>query len=200
MSLLGWLEPAMHRLYGERKRALFSTLHGRVLEIGAGTGLNRLYLPAGVEWLPLEPEVAHHRSILSRQSDAAILTASAEAIPLSDESMDAVISSLVLCSVGRPDRVLQEILRVLKPGGCLLFLEHVAAPRGTLLARLQTLVQPIWTWLSGGCHPDRDTGRLLRQAGFARVEWEELRLPVPIVSPHLIGRAFKGSPSRPPSG
>lgn len=191
MSLLSWLEPAMHRLYGARKRVLFSTLHGRVLEIGAGTGLNRLYLPAGVEWIPLEPEVAYHPKILSRQSDVGILTASAEAIPLPDASVDAVISSLVLCSVGEPGRVLQEILRVLKPGGCLVFLEHVAAPPGTLLAFIQTLVQPVWTWLSGGCHPDRDTGRVLRQAGFARVEWEELRLPLPVVSPHLFGRAFK---------
>ncbi len=193
MSLLGWLEPAMHRLYGARKRALFATLQGRVLEIGAGTGLNRVYLPSGVEWLPLEPEVAHHASILSRDPGATILSAPAEAIPLGDESVDAVISSLVLCSVGEPDRVLKEILRVLKPGGCLVFLEHVAAPRGTLLARIQTLVQPVWTWLSGGCHPDRETGRLLRQTGFALVEWEELRLPVPIVSPHLFGRAFKKS-------
>ncbi len=191
MSLLGWLEPAMHRLYGARKRVLFSTLQGRVLEIGAGTGLNRIYFPAGVEWIPLEPEVAHHPKILSRQRDVSILTASAEAIPLSDASVDAVISSLVLCSVGEPGRVLREILRVLKPGGCLVFLEHVAAPSGTLLAWIQTVVQPVWTWLTGGCHPDRDTGQLLRQAGFARVEWEELRLPLPVVSPHLFGRAFK---------
>ncbi|MEW6279047.1 MAG: methyltransferase domain-containing protein [Candidatus Eremiobacterota bacterium] len=192
VRLLTWLEPHLDRLYGARKRILFAGLRGRVLEIGAGTGINRGYLPPEVEWLPLEPEVDLHESIRRRQPGVEVLTAPAEALPLPDASVDGVICSLVLCSVTDPERALREARRVLRPGGCLVFLEHVAARPGTWLACLQRWIQPGWTWLTGGCHPDRRTEQTLHRAGFQRVELERFRTGLPIVSPHIVGRAWKG--------
>jgi ubiquinone/menaquinone biosynthesis C-methylase UbiE len=94
----------------------------------------------------------------------------AERIPLPDASVEAVISSLVLCTVADPERALEEVRRVLRPGGRFWCIEHVAAPAGTTVARIQRWVHRPWRWLFEGCETHRDTARLLREAGFASVE------------------------------
>jgi len=123
--------------------------------------------------------------------DVELRTGSAENLPAEDASVDFVISTLVLCSVVDQDRALEEVLRVLKPGGKFVFIEHVAARRGTWLRFIQTLVKPLWRRMGDGCQPDRETATALMQAGFAKVEIEEFAAPVPVVRPHIVGIAAK---------
>jgi ubiquinone/menaquinone biosynthesis C-methylase UbiE len=111
-------------------------------------------------------------------------------LPVSDASIDAVISTLVLCCVPDQQQTLREILRVLRPGGRLVFIEHVAAPRGSRLRRLQNLVTPIWKRLGDGCHPNRETWAELERAGFAQVTYERVTAPLPVVSPQIVGVAI----------
>ena len=185
--LVDWVERLLHRVYGTRKEALFGPLRGRVLDIGAGTGVNRRYLGPGVEWVPLEPEPRMHRFLRAKDPAATILTARAEEIPLPDASVDAVIGSLVLCSVDDPARVLGEIRRVLKPQGVFAFVEHVAAPPGSRERWWQDRVQPVWSRVCGGCCPNRETLASVGAAGFVG-ESERFRVRLPIVAPHVAGR------------
>jgi ubiquinone/menaquinone biosynthesis C-methylase UbiE len=109
-----------------------------------------------------------------------------EPLPVADESVDAVISTLVLCCVNSQHRALQEVLRVLKPGGRLLFIEHVAAPRGSWLRRMQNLLTPLWKQLGDGCHPNRETGVEVEGAGFETVDYK-ITAPTLVVSPQIVG-------------
>lgn len=176
-----------------RKRALIGSLSGQVTEIGAGSGANIDYLQPGVRWTAIEPNRFSHgyleRKARDRGLHATILEGAAEALPLPDVSQDAVISTLVLCTVHDPARVLAEVRRVLKPGGRFVFIEHVADAPGTPTARWQHRVRPAWRWIADGCEPDRDTERRIRDAGFASVEIEHFRVPYPIVGPHIAGVA-----------
>jgi len=188
---MGRYEQAM----GERKRALLAPLRGRVVEIGPGAGVNLHSFAPEVEWIGIEPNPWLHPYL---QQEAARLgrtidlrAGTAEALDLPDASVDAVVSTLVLCSVTDPARVLREALRVLKPGGCFVFLEHVAAPRGSGLRRLQRLLRPGWRVIADGCRPDRETGTAIEQAGFRRVAIERFRGPVPVIRPHIAGVAEK---------
>ena len=120
-----------------------------------------------------------------------IRSGTAERLPAADQSIDAVVATLVLCSVSDPKQVLREVLRVLKPGGRFLFIEHVAAPQGTRLRTAQRWLRPLWTRIADGCHPDRETGALIEQAGFAEVRFEKFRLPLGPVGPQIAGCARK---------
>ncbi len=115
----------------------------------------------------------------------------AERTDLPDASADVVVSSLVLCSVTDVDRVLAEVRRVLRPGGRFVFVEHVAAPDGTVLRRLQGWVRRPWAWLFEGCSCERDLGTALRSAGFGSVDLEAYRLRSPFLpfNPQIAGVA-----------
>ena len=115
----------------------------------------------------------------------------AERLPVRDASADAVIATLVLCSVAEVGAALREIRRVLKPGGRFVFIEHVAAPAATWRRRLQRWVRPLWRVIADGCHPDRDTLSAIRAAGFARVEVEQFQAPAGLVAPHIAGIAVQ---------
>lgn len=114
-----------------------------------------------------------------------------ETLPVADESVDAVISTLVLCCVDNQRRALEEVLRVLKPGGRLLFIEHVAAPPGSWLRRIQNLLTPLWKRLGDGCHPNRETDVEVERARFEKVGYERIIAPTLIVSPQIVGIATK---------
>lgn len=174
------------RLTLPRKQALLAQLHGRVLELGPGTGVNFEFLPAEVDWFGAEP----NRFMRPYLRGRCWSLASAEQLPYSGESFDCVLASLVLCSVRDPRAVMQEIRRVLRPGGRFYFIEHVAAPAGTRLARLQAIVKPLFYACGDGCHPDRDTAATIR-AAFPRHAIDEFILPVPAVGPHIAGWAEK---------
>jgi SAM-dependent methyltransferase len=185
-----------------RRRALFGGLHGEVLEIGPGGGPNLRFYPPDVRWVGVEPNPfmdpylkqaiqATRRpgqNFRVERGDPAGIR-----LPAGDASMDAVVSTLVLCSVPHPQDSLSEILRVLKPGGKFLFIEHVAAPQGTRLRKQQDFFQRIWGFFGDGCHPNRETWETIAQAGFARVELEHFEHPGAwLAGPQIAGTAYKG--------
>jgi len=197
--LFAWLmaqgSPGYERAVSDRKQALFANIHGDVLEIGPGTGPNLLYYPSDIHWIGIEPNPYMH-SYLKKEAERLglninIRSGTAERIDTEDNSMDAVVSTLVLCSVPDLPATLQEILRVLKPGGRFLFIEHVAAPRGTWLRKVQSGIKPLWKVLGDGCNPDRETWVALENAGFESVNYQPFEAPVPLVSPHIVGVATK---------
>lgn len=188
-----------HRLdlrYAHLKTALFAGLRGRVLEIGAGAGVNLHYFTEQVEFLAVEPN-PHMRKYLHRAAQEAglkvqIQAGCAEALPIEDNTIDTVISTLVLCSVDDPQQALAEVRRVLKPGGQFCFIEHVAAPEGTFQNRLQHLTAPLWRFFGDGCNPHRKTGAAIEHAGFGQVDYRHEQIPgVRLVSPHIVGFAKK---------
>ncbi len=191
-------EDAQHRIYGDRKRTLFADLSGTVVEIGPGTGVNLPYLPGGIRWIGLEPNPHMHAFLQEElekrpdlQDDADIRSATAQDTGLPDESADAVVSTLVLCSVPDLEETLAELHRILKPGGRLFFIEHVAADDATWLRWVQDGVAPVWSFFGDGCRPNRNTAAALKGAGFETVDLEQFETPLPVVTPHIIGCARK---------
>jgi SAM-dependent methyltransferase len=164
----------LHRKYRHVKRELFGGLPRTILEIGAGTGTNFRYLGPGTHVIAVEPNVHMHASLREAAArygvSVDVRTTVAERLPLPDGSVDAVISSLVLCTVTDPARALAEVRRVLRPDGRFWCVEHVAAPEGSGIARVQRLVKGPWRWVFEGCDTQRDVAGLLREAGFAAVE------------------------------
>lgn len=187
----------MHRIYGRRKRDLFAGLPAELVEIGPGAGANFRYYPPGTRVIAFEPNRALHdrlRQAAERHGIELDLRAhGAEALDLPDASADAVVATLVLCTVPDPAKVLAEIRRVLRPGGRLLFIEHVAAPAGTALRTLQRIVRRPWRWVAEGCCVDRDTAATLAAAGFDSLRLEHFRLKGPLVpvAPHIAGEAVR---------
>jgi ubiquinone/menaquinone biosynthesis C-methylase UbiE len=153
---------------------LLSLLDGDVLELGAGTGVNLDYYQQGnLSSLTLvEPDPFMRRRLARKLGQTSIakrtkiLDSGAEVLPLGDASVDAVVATLVLCSVRDVARVLGEARRVLRPGGKLALIEHIAAPMGTRRRRWQNCLEPTWTFLSGGCHLLRDPRPAIETNGF----------------------------------
>ncbi|MHB1711628.1 MAG: class I SAM-dependent methyltransferase [Acidimicrobiales bacterium] len=192
--------PAAERLGGaEHRDELLEGLDGKVIEIGAGSGLNFAHYPSSVtEVVAIEPEPY----LRARATDAArqapvpvrVVEGTAETLPVEDGSFDAAVFSLVLCSVPDQAAALAECTRVLCPGGELRFYEHVLAEEPGL-ARLQRRVDLVWPHLGGGCHASRDTPSAIERAGFSvtsnrRFSFRPCVLAAP-VSPHVIGRATR---------
>lgn len=187
----------------EHRERMLAGLTGRVVEVGAGTGLNFAHYPAGVtEVVAVEPE-AYLRSQATEAARAAgvavpvtVVEGTADALPLPDASVDAGVASLVLCSVPDQAAALAELRRVIRPGGELRFYEHVAADHPKA-ARMQQRVDKVWPWFSGGCHVTRRTEAAIVAAGFEveecdRFLFEPCVLAKP-VAPHILGRARRPS-------
>ncbi len=111
----------------------------------------------------------------------------AEDLPLEDESIDTVVSTHVLCSVTNLHRSLQEIQRILKPGGNFIFIEHVAGECGSWTRKIQDGIEPVWKILFDNCHPNRETWQSLQSYDWEIVSYQEFQLSFPIVSPHIAG-------------
>lgn len=186
-----------HKLYGSYKKDLFKNIHGLVVEIGPGTGVNFPYLPAHANWIGIEPNEAFHdvleQQAKQRQIEPHILNGEALHIPLPDNSADFILSTLVLCSVKNPAKVIAEIKRVLKPGGKLIFIEHVAAPAHTNLRRIQNIVNPANRLFADGCNCNRETWNYLQVAGFTELNLSHLDVEgtLRLHSPHIMGYATK---------
>jgi SAM-dependent methyltransferase len=183
----------------EMRRELASQARGRVLELGSGTGLNLDLYPEAIQSLTLtEPDPHMTRQLRqklaqsSRQAD--LVEAGAEDLPFEDDSFDTAVVTLVLCTVPDQSRALEEIRRVLRPGGQLLFLEHVRADDPSL-ARWQDRLEGPWRFIGDGCHCNRDTVTGIGAAGFELGEVEQGELPKapPIVRPLARGRATAAS-------
>lgn len=177
-----------------RRRAVLTAARGRVLEIGAGTGLNIPHYPDGIDELVLaEPEPGMRRRLARRLdrhgSTARIVDAPAERLPLPDASVDTVVATLVLCTVADPERALREIARVLRPDGQVLFIEHVRARSRWLAASQDALARP-WRAFAGGCVCNRTTLELIQASGFRVATDEAAWRGMPgIVRPLVIGQA-----------
>jgi ubiquinone/menaquinone biosynthesis C-methylase UbiE len=187
---------------GRMRHELLASASGRVLELGAGTGHNlEHYTDAVTELVLTEPDphmAKRLRERLATNPGAAgnhrVVEASAEDLPFDDGSFDVVVSTLVLCTVPNPLQALVEARRVLVEGGKLLYLEHVRSRRPGL-ARWQNRLERPWGFFAGGCHPNRDTGQLLADAGFWIDSLEDTKLPKapPIVRPVIRGVAQRPS-------
>ena len=181
------------------RNELLTDLRGAVLEIGAGTGANldhyrdldRLVLAEPDDHMRrrLSAKVARTHPAVARTVD--LVSWPAEHIESEPHAFDAVVSTLVLCSVRDPKRSLQEIRRVLKPEGKLVFLEHVAADDPARLV-WQRRVEPLWKLVAGNCHLCRETARSIEDAGFRfdRITRESARKALPIVTPTIRGIAI----------
>lgn len=195
------LAPSMDRAgMREFRRRLLEGLGGEVVEVGAGAGLSFAWYPEQVtRVLAFEPE-PHLREKARVAAEAApvavtVAAGTAERLPCADESVDAVVCSLMLCSVDDQREALREARRVLRPAGELRFLEHVRAESAQMRHIQSALSAGVWPFLFGGCHPDRDTLTAIERAGFrvARVErfrFPPNRMPVP-TAPHIVGIAVR---------
>ncbi len=178
---------------GRRRSRLLAGASGSVLEIGGGTGANLSHYRDAGRVVVAEPD-PHMRGRLRRKIGQARLPvevseASAEDLPFADGSFDAVVSTLVLCTVPDQGKALREVRRVLKPGGRLLFIEHVRGEGS--VAGMQDRVLPLWRRLFAGCHPNRDTLGSIRAAGFEIGALDRFVPPGPFTGlvPHVQGWA-----------
>jgi SAM-dependent methyltransferase len=204
---------------GDMRRALLAEARGRVVEIGAGTGVNLDLYGAGVEDLTLiEPDPHMGAKLRDRLAERAtdvagpppgagdaptaaspgrsvppparLVTAPAEAIPFDDDTFDTGVATLVLCTVPDPIAAIDELARVLKPGGRLLFIEHVRAD-DPASARWQDRFEKPWRFMADGCHCNRDTEATLSASAFQIDSLDQGVLPksMPIVRPLIRGTA-----------
>ena len=188
--------PASERdTFAAHRRALLAGATGDVIEIGGGTGANLQMYDGALRSLtvtePEEPMVVRlQRKIDEQRPGTKLVRASAEELPFEDDSFDTAVSTLVLCTVADQPRALSELRRVLRPGGRLLFIEHVRAD-DERLARWQDRLQPMQGWLACGCHCNRPTLDGIRSAGFevTRLEHDTIAHAPPIVRPLIVGVA-----------
>ena len=184
-------ERADRRGAAEHRRRLLDGLHGRVIEVGAGSGLNFAHYPATVtDVIAVDPEP----TLRSLAQDAArnapvrvsVQAGVADSLPLGDGEMDAAVASLVLCSVPDQQTALAELHRVLRPGGELRFYEHVIPLHHPKRALLQLLDRSgLWPAIAGGCHPARDTQAAIAAAGFTIERCERLHFRATALEPRI---------------
>ncbi len=192
----GFLARGERRGMARRRAELLARAEGRVLEIGAGTGLNLDHYPRGLESLLLTEPVAPMAARLRRRlvdmehvAHAEVLEASADVLPVATGSVDTVVSTMVLCTVPDVEGALSEVARVLRPGGRLLFIEHVHA-HGTRLGRWQGRLAGVWAAYAGGCRCDRDLVAAIRtHFDVDRITTDEWTGMPALVRPLEIGTA-----------
>jgi ubiquinone/menaquinone biosynthesis C-methylase UbiE len=179
---------------GRWRAELLRDLSGEVLEVGAGTGSTLGLYPKAVTRLVMaEPDPHMRHKLLEKRGTIEVSDAAAEKLPFENESFDAVVCSLVLCSVRDQKAALAEIARVLKPGGKLVFLEHVAADGKPDRLKWQSRIEPVWKHLMGNCHLTRRTEAAIAAAGLdiESIQRESIRKALPIVRPSIRGVARK---------
>ena len=186
------------RCLGHWRRELLANAKGNVLEIGAGTGLNIPYYAPTTRQLTLSEPDQHMRKKLrlniKKQNHSAQITAwPAEQITMPDNSYDTIVSTLVLCSVACQTNSLNEIKRLLKPGGQLIFMEHVISDNPSVL-RWQKLLEPTWSLCAGDCRLTRDTKNAIESAGF---QLETLTEAPMHGTPAFVSRTIRGIARKP---
>ncbi len=167
------LRPFERRTFGESRRRLLQHAEGRVLDVGAGTGVNFAYYPREVRHVvALDPELGMLATASPKREASAVpvsfVAGSAEALPFPDATFDTVVATLVFCTIGDPGRAIAEVARVLAPGGRVLMLEHVRSSN-PILGVVMDVATPLQRIVAAGCHLNRKTHALVARAGF-RVE------------------------------
>ncbi|MDY0191090.1 MAG: methyltransferase domain-containing protein [Desulfuromonas sp.] len=188
------MQSTERRCLGAWRGEILAEATGAVLEIGAGTGINLPYFPEQLTSLQLCEPDPHMRRKLSRtvssskREDIAICPWTAEQIDLPDNSIDTIVSTLVLCSVNSLQSSLKEIYRLLKPGGTFIFMEHILAadPKTKLW---QQRIEPFWGLCAGECHLTRDTATEITATGF---HIEQLTEAAMIGAPTFVKRTVRG--------
>jgi ubiquinone/menaquinone biosynthesis C-methylase UbiE len=182
---------------GAMRAELLAEARGRVVEIGAGTGVNVGLYGAATEDLTLvEPDAHMAARLRDRLADRAasvpahLVEAPAEALPFAEDSFDTAVATLVLCTVPDPVAAIGELARVLKPGGRLLFIEHVRSDDPDR-ARWQDRLEKPWRFLADGCYCNRDTAATLGASSFAVERLDQTRMPkaIPLIRPLIRGSA-----------
>lgn len=172
---------------------------GVVLEVGAGSGINfPLYDPTRVTRVyALEPSEGMRAAAAAHVVEARVpitwIDLPGEAVPLPDASVDTVLLTYTLCTIPDPEAALAQIVRVLKPGGRLVYAEHGAAPDPGVRA-WQARLTPAWSWFAGGCHLDRPVSALIAASGLRRVEEDAAYLPK---TPRVLGHVTVGVAEKP---
>jgi ubiquinone/menaquinone biosynthesis C-methylase UbiE len=183
---------------GAMRGELLAGASGRVIEIGAGTGVNlKLYGDAVEDLTLIEPDPHMGAQLRKRLADrhgdplpAQLVAAPAEALPFADDTFDTAVATLVLCTIPDPVAAIDELARVLRPGGRLLFIEHVRAEDASS-ARWQDRLEKPWRFVADGCHCNRDTEANLRASSFKVESIDHTKMPkaAPIVRPLIRGTA-----------
>ena len=197
--VFAWLGESMDRGgAADHRRRLLAGLSGRVVEVGAGNGLNFPHYPpevAAVVAVEPEPYLREHarRRAAHAPVPVEVVDGVADQLPAGDATFDAAIASLVLCSVADPLAALREMHRVVRPGGQLRFFEHVRADPGRLRRVQRVFDATVWPLLAGGCHTGRDTAATIQAAGFVIERLDRFRFPESGItlptSPHILGTA-----------
>ena len=180
---------------GDVRRRMLADATGRVVEIGSGTGVNLQHYPRTIEELvctePEEPMAKRLRK-KAEESDlpVRVVHAPGEKLPFEDDSFDTAVATLVLCTVDDPARSLDELARVLRPGGRLIFIEHVRSPEPGL-AKWQDRLHPLWVRFGHGCHCNRPTLDTIEASPLEVESHRDGQIPKapPIVRPLLTGTA-----------
>ena len=176
--------------FAEWRSALVGDLAGTVVELGAGTGANLRHYPPGTTVLASDRDPLMLARAVPRapRASAHVLLGIADAmrLPFGDDSADAVVIALMLCSVPDQARALAEVRRVLKPGGVFRCVEHVRDVEGSRNARFQDRWNPLYTRFSGGCNWNRDTLDTIRSVGFEVDEVTSFRNGPKPISPHIL--------------
>jgi SAM-dependent methyltransferase len=184
-------------LMRSRKKRVFADLPDEIVELGPGVGANFRYVRPGTRVIAVEPNPAMHDRLRTRAArhkiELELHEVVGERLDLPDASADMVVSSLVLCTVEDPARVLAEVQRVLRPGGRYAFAEHVGAKGHPVLRRIQRLVRRPWAWVFEGCSCERDLADVFAGAGFDSVDLEAYHIHSPILpfNTHVAGIATK---------
>jgi ubiquinone/menaquinone biosynthesis C-methylase UbiE len=193
--------PAERRWAAMLREQLVASVAGKVLEIGAGTGANLRFYRSADQVTASEPSAAMRARLAAKLGQAEVpidvVNAAAGALPFPDASFDAVVSTLVLCTVPDQRQALGEIRRVLRPGGRPVFFEHVRGRGPAALA--QDMITPLTRVLAAGCHPNRDTAAALAAAGFGieTIATIKPRPHMPLIAPFIHGTARPHEASRP---
>ncbi|XP_035517047.1 methyltransferase-like protein 7A [Morone saxatilis] len=191
----------------DKKKELFRSLSEftkpggqlTLLEVGCGTGTNFEFYPPGCKVICTDPNPHFQKYLQKGMAENDHLTferfvvASGEDMgSIEDESVDAVVCTLVLCSVSSIPQTLREAHRILRPGGAFFFLEHVVADSSTWSYFFQHVLQPVWYYFGDGCEVTRETWKHLEAAGFSELKMRHIEAPlVFVIRPHIVGYAVK---------
>ncbi len=186
-----------HSIYGEQKKSLCKELSGKIVEVGPGTGINFRYLPASIQWIGVEPNAAFNDMLMTRAKQygitASLVSGDAAHIPLPDNFADTVLCTLVLCSVNDPQQSIEEMKRIVRPRGKIIFLEHVASSSGTMLRAIQNFINPLNRLIADGCNCNRETWHFFEHGGFSESAFIHQRMngAFAVHAPHILGYVVK---------